>query len=49
MKVLPRNGQEENLNLQEDKAVNARNSLRGSHPPASYAGGQLATIETNIR
>jgi hypothetical protein len=26
MKVLPRQGQEENLDLQEDKAVNARNS-----------------------
>jgi hypothetical protein len=29
MKVLPRHGQEENLNLQEDKAVKACNSLRG--------------------
>lgn len=38
MKVLPRHGQEENLNLQEDKAVKACNSLRGGHLPASHIG-----------
>jgi hypothetical protein len=37
MKVLPRHGREENLNLPEDKAVNACNSLRGGRPPAFHA------------
>jgi hypothetical protein len=32
MKVLPRHGQEENLNLQEGKTVNARDSLRWRYP-----------------
>jgi hypothetical protein len=41
MKVSPRHGQGENLNLQEDKAVKARNSLRGGHPPRLMLEGPV--------
>jgi hypothetical protein len=43
MKVLPRRGQEENLNLREDKAVKACNGLRGGHPPAAHTGKARAS------
>jgi hypothetical protein len=49
MKVLPRHEQDENLNLQEDKALKAYNGLRGGHPPASHAGQRAVQVITIVQ